>query len=142
MASKNRKKRDPNSIPILTKKLDVIFSKYIRLMSRDRYGMVKCYTCDYREEPKKLQAGHWIPRQHKVTRWEPWNVHPQCYACNMHFGGRPQEYRERLVDEYGEEEVEEMALRRHEVRQFSRDELKELIEEYKAKVTELEMTIA
>ena len=133
-----KRKKDPNSIPSLTKKLDAIFSRFIRLSARDCYGFVKCYTCSYKGEPKQLQAGHWVPRQHRDTRWEPMNVKPQCYACNMHYGGRPQEYRERLIEEYGAEEVEALAIRRHATTTFSREELKEQIERYKAEVKRLE----
>ena len=133
----NRKLK-PDAIPKLTKKLDAVFSRFVRLSGRDRFGVVKCYTCDHRADPKTMQAGHWIPRQHRATRWELWNVKPQCYACNMRYGGRPQEFRERMVEEYGEEEVQEMALRRHDIRQWTREELKDLIEYFTDRVKELE----
>ena len=134
-----KKRRDPNSIPALTKKLDAIFSRYIRLAAADEYGMVKCVTCDHRARAigDGMQAGHWIPRQYKATRWAEWNVWPQCYACNMHFGGRPQEYRDFMEGEYGDQ-VESMALERHGENPWDRESLKGAIQDYKAKVAALE----
>ena len=132
------KKRKPPSLPSLKKKLDRIYSRYVRYSAVDSAGKVSCFTCEYRGDPKKMHAGHWIPRQHMAVRWESWNVHPQCYACNMHYGGRPQEYRERLVEIYGEVRTAEFAMRRHEIRQWTRDELGGLISNYEKKLKELE----
>jgi len=135
---KKRKKRR-ETLPILTHKLDKIFSRYIRLQSAsENNGCVPCFTCQHVGEVKTMQAGHWIPRQHKSTRWSEWNVWPQCYACNMHYGGRPQEYREQLVEIYGEEEVQAMAQRRHEIQQWTHEELKDMIEDYTERVQVLE----
>lgn len=136
--AKKRKKRDPDSIPVLTKKLDAVFSRWVRWSAADSRGMVKCVTCDHIGHAKTLQAGHWIPRQHKICRWSPWNVHAQCYACNMHYGGRPQEYREWLVAIHGEETVKRLAMMRHKVKQWTREELKEMIEDYGQKLQEVE----
>ena len=77
-----------------------------------------------------MQAGHYIPRQHMVTRWEPMNVHPQCYACNMYYGGRPQNYRDHLIEDYGIEQVEDLEQRRHRTKQWDRDDIEHLIEFY------------
>ena len=60
----------------------------------------------------------------------------------MYYGGRPQEYRDQLIEQYGVERVDELAAKRHEVRQWSRLELAEMIETYTELVAELENTLA
>ena len=45
----------------LKKKLDAIFSKYIRLKDADKNGYVKCYTCGvkkYWEKDGKIGRAH------------------------------------------------------------------------------------
>jgi len=129
-----KKKRNPNAIKPLMKKLDSLNSKAVRLRAMQSDGRVQCYTCDHRGDIKTMQAGHWIPRQHKAVRWEEWNVKAQCYACNMFYGGRPQEFRDRLIAEYGVKKVEAYALRRHETKQWTADELRDLIAERHAEI--------
>ena len=135
--AKKRKRMDPNSIPVLTKKLDKIFSKFVRLSHVDQDGLIRCYTCPHRGALERMQAGHFIPRQYRATRWELWNVKPQCFSCNMYYNGRPQEFRARLVEEMREEKVKELELLRHSKRTFTRFELKEMIDSYTKKVKQL-----
>ena len=94
--AKKKNKRDPNSIRALTKKLDALFSKFVRWKDAEN-GLIKCFTCDHRASPKTMQAGHYIPRQYKITRWDEDNVRPQCYSCNMLYCGRPQDFRDHLI---------------------------------------------
>ena len=68
----------------LVKKLDTLFSLYIRLKSADKYGNVKCYTCNTKRHYKDyMQCGHFISRRHYITRWKETNAKPQCYSCNV-----------------------------------------------------------
>lgn len=85
----------------LKKELDAIFSKYIR--QRDKG---KCYTCPRKDEPKNMQAGHFVPRQYLAVRYDEVNVHCQCYACNMLYHGQPSSYAYRLERDYGKGTVE------------------------------------
>ena len=34
-----------------------------------------------------MDAGHFVVRQHKPTRWREDNVHPQCQRCNKYGSG-------------------------------------------------------
>ena len=133
---KKRKKKDPNSIPELTKRLDRVFSLWVR-HSAAKDGWVKCYTCDHTAEVHKLHAGHYVPRQVKTLRWNPCNVHPQCYVCNMFYGGRPQDYRDALIQEYGVEDVEALEQMRHKDSPWTRGTLAEEIERYERLLLEL-----
>ena len=38
----------------LRKELDALFSRYIRYSAVEPDGLVSCYTCPYRGEPKKM----------------------------------------------------------------------------------------
>ena len=65
----------------IIKKLDVVFSEYIRR----RYsvnGKSTCVTCGKTDEWKKMQAGHFISRTKYATRWDEENVQVQCLKCN------------------------------------------------------------
>ena len=58
----------------LVKKLDKVFSQYIRF--RDQ----RCVTCGSREN---LQCGHLFSRTAYSTRWHPRNAFCQCSSCNL-----------------------------------------------------------
>ena len=121
----------------LKKKLDSIFSRWVRFSAADSRGMVKCFTCDYIEFVKKLQNGHYVPRQHVMTRFLPDNCRPQCFICNMRYGGRPQEFRERLIEELGEERVVEVEQLRHSRESLDRFALEAMIKDYNGRLAEL-----
>ena len=85
------------------KKLDTVFSKYIRYRDEGQ-----CFTCPKKDHPKKMQCGHFNPRQYLATRYDETNNHCQCYACNMLYGGNPATYSVRMIDKYGIEHVRKL----------------------------------
>jgi hypothetical protein len=91
-----------------TKKLDTVFSQYVRLKNADKNGMVKCYTCGALRHYKCLDAGHYHDRKWMGIRWNVDNVRPQCYYCNKFRQGRGPDFRKNLIMEIGEERVEEL----------------------------------
>jgi len=62
-------------------------SRYVRLRDLDDSGKLTCSTCGRRMDPEEAQNGHYIPRQHKATRWLEKNTAPQCPKCNDYEGG-------------------------------------------------------
>ena len=74
----------PTTISKLKKKLDVLFSQYIRRRNADHLGRVKCFTCGVEKHWKEQQAGHFQSRSHHSTRWDEVNVQVQCVKCNMY----------------------------------------------------------
>ena len=76
----------------LIKKLDVVFSQYIRLSNADNRGMCTCVTCNKQFHWKNIQAGHFMSRKHYSTRWNENNVKPQCVGCNMFKSGEQYKY--------------------------------------------------
>ena len=114
----------------LIKKLDVVFSKYIRLSNADKNGYCTCVTCNRKYHWKNIQAGHFMSRKHYSTRWEENNVKPQCVGCNMFKQGEQYKYSLFL----GSEVSNDLYLKSKEVVKFSIYELEQMIEEYTTKL--------
>lgn len=89
----------------LTKDLDAVFSRFVRLSNANVDGNVQCFTCPHFAHYKKIHAGHYISRYYKLTRWEEKNVKPQCFMCNIYRKGNAVIFRRNLVKEYGEETI-------------------------------------
>lgn len=88
-------------------KLDVVFSKYIRLRDCPN-GIGHCITCGAAITPNNCDAGHYISRRKTATRWNEANVHAQCYKCNRHEYGQAEKFRIALIAKYGLAVVEEL----------------------------------
>ena len=134
-AVKREKKR--LSISQLTKKLDIFFSLYIRLVNSDNQGRVKCFTCDRQEYFKAIQNGHFQSRRFMSTRFHEHNCAPQCYACNVGLSGMQYEFGKRLDIKYGTGMADKMVLLSKQVKKYTTDEMLDLIEHYKNKVEDL-----
>lgn len=115
-----RKKRE-KSISALTKELDALVSRSVRLQAMDKNEMVECYTCGFQAHYKKIQCGHFISRFYKATRWNRDNLRPQCVMCNMWKRGDIITFREKLIAEIGKDKVERMEFRRHSLNSLDRN---------------------
>lgn len=124
----------PKSISKLKKELDAIFSKFIR--ARDKG---QCYTCIRKDDPKKMQNGHFIPRQYLSLRYSEINCHCQCYACNMLYNGQPSAYALHLVLDYGEDIVEILEKKRREITKLTPSWYEERILEYTALLAKMRL---
>lgn len=113
----------------LIKELDVVFSQYIRL-NNSINGFCTCVTCGRVYEWKKIQAGHFMSRQHYSVRWDERNVKPQCYGCNVMQQGRQFEFSKYL----GQELSNELYLLSKQTRKFTEIELEEMIQDYKSRL--------
>lgn len=100
-------KKKVKSLAKYKKELDTVFSRYIR--QRDKG---QCYTCPKVDDPKRMQNGHFVPRQYLAVRYSEINCHCQCYACNMLYNGQPSRYAQRLKQDYGENIVDELEAER------------------------------
>lgn len=90
------------SLPKLKKELDRVFSISIRTHRVDDNGATRCVTCNRLDHWKNMDAGHYVPRQDMATRWDPWNVWPQCKPCNGFRGGEPEKMAAYIDRVYGE----------------------------------------
>lgn len=117
------------------KKLDDVFSKYIRQKYADDFGMVTCYTCNKLAHYKDMQNGHFISRSVMALRWDEENCRVQCVSCNVFKCGNYIEYTLRLQKEIGKKAVDNLFKRKHEIKQWTIAELKKEIEKYKKYAT-------
>lgn len=68
-------------------KLDRIFSEYIRVRDANSNGYCVCISCGRVDHYKLMDAGHFISRDKKATRFDARNVHAQCRNCNRFRSG-------------------------------------------------------
>ena len=131
--------RGKPTVSKLKKKLDAIFSKYVRLSNADKNGYVKCYTCGVKKywEKDGMQAGHFMSRKHTATRFDEQNVKPQCYSCNCHFYGRQFVFGKNLDKEFGEGTADELLQKSRQTQKNTVIDLQELIELYSNKLENL-----
>jgi len=122
---KPKKKKKP-TISQLKRKLDKIFSEYIR--KRDK-GI--CISCLNKKPWKLQQAGHYVSRSHNILRYDERNVNCQDASCNIFKAGNLPEYALALDLKYREGTAEELTIKGRELKQFTVKELEELIIKYK-----------
>ena len=92
----------------IVKRLDTVFSLYIRLRYSDN-EIVECFTCGKQSHFKRgMQCGHFMSRKHYATRWDATNCQVQCYACNVIAEDLLQ--KSRTTVKYSNEDLESMIL--------------------------------
>lgn len=119
-------KRKKQTRSQLVKKLDTVFSQYIRKSKADKQGYCTCCTCGKKVHWKEIQAGHFMSRKHYSIRWDERNVNPQCVACNVFRYGEQYKYSIFL----GKELADVLYLQSKEIKKYTTDELKELADTY------------
>ena len=123
----------------LVKKLDAIFSEYIRRKHANKNGIVKCYTCNKKAywRGEGMQNGHFISRSSRILRWREDNCRPQCYACNCMRYGQAYIFGANLNKEFGFNKAEELLIECKKIIKQSDQDLLDLIDDYKQKVESL-----
>lgn len=121
----------------IVKKLDSVFSQYIRL-SNSVGGDATCVTCGITKPWKEQQNGHFYTRGRYPTRWNEQNCHVQCVACNVFLKGNYINYTKYMIDRYGRAAVDELEVLSLSSQKISTPVLLEMVERYKAAVKELE----
>lgn len=108
------------------------FNRYIRLRdSGDR-----CISCG-RDSGAKLNAGHYKSvGSTPELRFNELNCHSQCEHCNSYKSGNIENYRPKLVEKIGLENVEWLEGP-HDPAKYTIDDIKEIIAKYKLKCKEL-----
>lgn len=119
----------------LVKRLDTIFSQFIRL----RYsvdGMATCVTCGDMREWQQQQNGHFYTRGRYPTRWDEINCNVQCVRCNVFLKGNYINYTMYMIDKYGREAVDNLEIKSKSIAKITSVELQEMIDYYKKLVSQ------
>jgi len=114
-------------------KMDIVFSKLIRL--RDRHRCRRCGRAD-----RKLDCAHIESRRHSATRWDPDNALCLCFACHRWFDG---EGSRRDTDQFaegilGEQLYADIRQKARAVKKWKKGEKEALYQDLKAQLRALE----
>ena len=121
----------------LEKRLDEVFSEYIRRRHADKDGIVECVTCGKKDHWKSMDAGHFWKRQYRATRWHPCNAAVQCARCNRFRGGAEAEHATYILKTYGDVIFNELHILHLKTEKMYREDYLRLIEEFKRELEEL-----
>lgn len=88
-----------------------------------------CFSCGRGAlTGRNWQAGHLFPAgMASLIRYEPKNVHSQCYHCNINLGGNGAAYADRFVGVYGFDEFARLARLARQTKAWRSPEIRELI---------------
>ncbi len=134
--------KKPLPLPRLIKKLDLHFSRFIRMKDADPCGTVRCVTCSKVLHWKEAHCAHFVSRRHMAARWDERNCHACCPRCNVFESGALDEYSRFIIDTYGRETFDELLSLKRTTKKWTRPELEELIAKYSAAARDLEARFA
>lgn len=133
--TKAKAKLDLMTLSDYLKLTQQVFNKWINL--RDKGN--PCISCD-KPITGRVNASHfWNANNHYNVRFNEDNVHSSCITCNQFLSGNLLEYRTRLISKIGEQRFNILEAESKETRKFTKDELQQLIKEYKKKIKEIEL---
>lgn len=128
------------SVASLEKKLDRVFSRYIRLRDTKpydfRYG--KCISCGRVKPYDQLDCGHFHSRIHRNTRYDEDNCHIECHYCNRMSADHLIKYQENLIAKIGQQRFDMLKVKASMTCKRSAFELELMIDEYNKKIKKLE----
>jgi len=113
----------------LIRKLDKVFSIYIRTRNA-KNEIVECVTCGVKKHFSEMDAGHFVSRRHYATRWTSSNCHVQCKKCNNWGAGESYLMGKYIDKTYGEGTADELITMSRQIKKFTDQDLKDLIEQY------------
>jgi hypothetical protein len=102
------------------KKLKIKLWELCRHITRATYikedGCWDCFTCGkHIDVPAKAQTGHFIPSASggAFLRYDLRNLRIQCYHCNINLGGNGSFFYKNLVEEKGQDYVDQIFKDKH-----------------------------
>jgi len=118
------------TISLLKKQADKVFSEYIRRRDADWKDENFCFTCGVKKHWKQLQCGHYESRGNNNTRFDERNSQPQCVKCNVFHYGEKTIFALRLMEKYGKGILDTLRKKAQKTKQFTPKELKAIIKKY------------
>ena len=119
------------------KRLDKIFSLYIRLRDIMPNGMGRCISCGKIKPYREFDCGHFFGRANMATRYDEDNCSAECQVCNRQDANHLERYRANLIKRIGEARFAALNERAHSVKKWDDSDLNELIQLYTHKVKRL-----
>lgn len=113
------------------------YSKFIRLRDSDENGYCKCTTCGKIDYWKDMDAGHFIPRNCKATKYHEKNVFVQCPRCNRFLSGKQFEMGLYIDKRYGKGTAEKILIKSKQLCKRSKFDLQVLGDYYREEVKKL-----
>ncbi|WP_159522929.1 recombination protein NinG [Sunxiuqinia indica] len=143
-SAKNGLKSKSKNFNIYTTTAWKWFSRYVLLFYADRDNVTICATSGQRMTitTKNCQCGHYIKtrdmtKTNYATAFDFRNVGPQSLQDNRYGGGRMDLMRDWLVKQHGEEAIQELEIKKHQICRLDKTTLDQVAEEYKAKFKQL-----
>lgn len=134
---RKRKVKGEETEQDLVKKLDKVFSLYIRLRDVMPNGMFRCISCGKIKPYDQEDCGHFYSRIHMATRFDEDNAHGECRMCNRLSADHLLGYRKNLIQKIGLDRVSRLEWQHNQIKHWTKDELKEKIAYYTKEVKRL-----
>jgi len=126
---KSQMKADLTTLSDYLKITQQVFNKFIRMRDEG----LNCISCDL--PPKKKNCGHYFSQGgYSAVRFDEDNCHLQCEHCNTFLSGNLLNYQIGIEKRIGGERLMKLQAKAHDVKKWTKDELKEIIEIYKKKI--------
>lgn len=124
-----------NSLSYLTKQLDNLWSQLVKI----NYN----YTCAYCWKKENLNSHHLFSRSKRATRFDLDNGLCLCCGCHTmssNFSAHkcPLDFSERIRELKWDDFINELSKKSRQIKQWTSEELLELIEVYKLKIRDYE----
>ena len=82
-----------------------------------------------------MNAGHFHPAgNHESIRWDERNVNGQCIQCNNFKHGNYQGYLKGMLKKWGQNVVNELEIKKHNLSKWHKFEVSLMIQEYQSKL--------
>jgi uncharacterized CHY-type Zn-finger protein len=132
---KAKLKLDLMTIQDYIKLAQQVFNKWINLRDKG----LPCISCG-KPINGRVNASHYFnANNHWNVRFNEFNVHSSCITCNQYLSGNLIEYRSRLINKIGIEQLTLLELEANKTRKFTIEELKQIINKYKLKIKQHEL---
>lgn len=120
--------------PDLVKKLDKVFSLYIRLRDSKPFGYkyFKCPTCGRVLPFEQADNSHYFSRRSNATRFDEDNCMAECRYDNRFNAEHLHKLREALIQRIGKMRFNKLERKHNKTKKWSDFELQELIKYYQA----------
>lgn len=119
--------------PDLVKKLDKVFSLYIRVRDAMPGGYFRCISCGQIKPFYKADCGHYFSRTNMSVRFDEDNCNAECSSCNRMKSDHLDGYRGNLISKIGQKRFDLLQFKKNQTKHWSDFELEELIKLYKEK---------